>query len=259
MNKKLSVQILAGLLAGASASASMIEDFEGAWSGNGSVVANPDGTGNVLFLGGNQLVRIVLPGPGAGTLTFDVYDPGLTSQAGDVQGPRWGVGGTDLLNNAVFAGLRNGSGGDLDAGYYTSGTTPGSNSGGNGPSSPFNWFSPQWYQGPRQVTTLSEDPGLAEGGWSTWTFEIGSDNSVTIQGDWTGNTYEASGLTGGGQEFFAFGGSTSTVGGGNRGDVNGIYVDNISWNAIPEPGTLALWMLGVLALIQTKRTYTKNG
>jgi hypothetical protein len=225
------------------ASAAVVEDFESGWAGDGALVADPaGGAGTALFLDADttqvDVARIVLPTPGEGVLTVDVYDPGLISETGDAQGPRWGVAGMMPLQNAVMAAMMDKSFLGSEVGYaYTA--VPGADAGNNGPTSVFNWFSPSFFGGPRQSNA-----------WTTWTFTVHADQLVTIEAFGTSMTTTAA-MPGGGVEFIACGGSGSTN--TNRPGLNGFYVDNVAWTPVPEPMTLSLLALGGLGLIRRRR------
>ena len=200
----------------------VLQDFEGAFGGQGSIVADPADAGNkVLFLTGNtgsgspgELLSIPF-GSTPGTLTLDVYDFGATAwdpfsqnhftNPGSDYGPRWGIQG-DANNDSVMdnfwgAGIINKSFLNADQGYvYSSEVNTNSFTG--------SWFSPLFFSNPRRVKTspvgvlpssgnglqdigngTPENPETAgTGAWTTWEFVIaaGGDISITAKAGTTG-------------------------------------------------------------------------
>ena len=219
----------------------VVEDFESGWSGAGIVEMDPTGTSNALYLDTGEPAEIALPTGGAGVLTVDVYDMGWQAAdwSNDIQGPRWGVAGTDPLSNAVTAAMVHKDWLGGDGGYCYSGDAPGYNEGTrpddpttndneangyNGPSSGWNWFGPAWLSFPRQLEA-----------WSTWTFTVDAAGLVTITADFTAKSKATTvGLTDAAQYFVAYGGSNSTVH-PERQYYNGVYIDNITWTPAAAP------------------------
>jgi len=231
-------------LAATSASAAVLEDFE-AWTGAGTVVADPDDAGNsVLHLAGGQAIAIALPET-AGIMTVDVYDMGaVTHDAGQPNtegygdGPRWGVATAGNVASAA-AGIINKTFLDSSSGYGVSLETSRTSS----------WYSPMWYGGPRLVDSLAvigsgtwDDPEIpGDGAWTTWTFTIATDGSVTIENGVRSKTYSM----GSAAEMWLSGGRSGKM-------LNGTALfDNITF--VPEPATMSLLGLGALALIRRKR------
>jgi hypothetical protein len=245
--KKLSVLVIMALAA--SASAAVIEDFE-AWTGTGTVVADPDNAANsTLQLAGGEAIAIALPA-NAGIMTVDVYDMGATDH--DIgqpntnnsgYGPRWGV--ADVGNstsvaasiiNKTFLNSNNGYGWGYDLSRTSS------------------WWSPMWFGGPRNVDALQvigtgtwdnpEVPG--DGDWATWTFYINTSGTVTVT-DGNNTVMGAMRLNGvASTEMWLSGGRSGMV-------LNGTALfDNITFD-VPEPATMSLLALGGLAMLRRRR------
>jgi len=241
--KKLSVLVVLALAA--SASAAMLEDFE-AYSGTGTVVADPDDAGNsVLHLAGGEAIEIALPAS-AGIMRVDVYDMGAiehdlgepnTNNSG--YGPRWGVSNASGTSSAG-ASIVNKTSLEANQGYGYGYDTSRTGS----------WWSPMWFGAPRLVDQLDvigtgtwdnpEFPG--DGAWTTWTFTIGVGGPVTID---NGVNVHSLTLTdtaemwlSGGRSGFALNGTA--------------LFDNITFE-VPEPATMSLLALGGLALVRRRR------
>ncbi|MFW6154613.1 MAG: hypothetical protein ACOC95_05295 [Planctomycetota bacterium] len=214
----------------ATAQTVVVEDFESGWDGVGVVEMDPTNASNALYLDAGEYVEIALPNPGAGVLTVDMYDMGWLGEeySDDIQGPRWGVAGTDPTTNAVTAAMMHKPFLAGDSGYAWSGEVPGTDvytqdGPNNGPSSVFNWFGPFWMSFPRQSMA-----------WSTWTFTVDAAGLVTITADFTGKSVATTtGLTDAAQYFVACGGSASNQ--SQRWFYNGFYIDNIAWTPADAP------------------------
>ena len=177
----------------------VLEDFE---SGNGfsggTVVADPGNpTNNVLYVdGGVVTLDLAVPLEAGESISIRVYDHGKSAMddpaggipaadsrpAGSKYGWNLGVSGTYhwgvALVNKSFLGANAGYGW-TDA-YYDA-----------WPQSATSLWSMGWFGGPRQVGALSvigggtigdpEVPG--QGAWSTWTFTLNADGSMTLAND----------------------------------------------------------------------------
>jgi len=238
--------LLASVLFIASVPAAVLEDFEGAYAGPGTVVADPADAGNMALQlaladnGGGYFVAQVysldisaLAGSG-GTVSMDIYDYGKYFD-GSLDGARWGVEG-DLNSDAI--GLLERSWLGSEAGYafntsaYDNQTVTGIRTG--------SWFSAHFAGGPRQVTALDTDATAAvagnQGAWTTWSFTVDADGyiteivrgatvvigpSTTITGD-TGEARHVGSLT----TIWASAGRSNIFG------LDGLLIDNLAFEGV---------------------------
>ena len=212
INKFITVG-MAGMLAWATvASAAMIEDFEPgtSYSGHGTLQADPLDAGNqVLHLAGWDVATFAPLGT-AGTVTMKIYDFG---EVPTFNGPRWGVADADqstavaIIDKAwLDASMGYGMGQELSQ---------------NG-----DWWSPAYFGGPRQTDL-----------WTTWTFDVATDGAVTISAFLTGagspDMSTVYGTVDAMDSIWVSGGKFENV-------TEGVLVDDITFEAIPEPATLSL-------------------
>ena len=222
-------------LAASGAFAQIVEDFE---SGNsfsaGTVVANPEGTGNVLYVDGvSAVMTLGTPLTAGQGISMKVYDQGLSAMddpvtglpaadsrpAGHIYGWNVGVAGTYnfgvALVNKTFMGINGGYGWVFDDASW--------------PQTGSSVFSPSWFGGPRQVDALSiigtgtiaapEVPG--DGAWSTWTYMLNADATVTISNDGISHDPEYTTVT---LLETAF---TQVFAGSVTGNLGGVWIDDV--------------------------------
>jgi hypothetical protein len=248
------------LAASGGARAAIVDDFEGTYSGTGSVIVDPEDAGNhVLFLNNTQIANFVTSGT-TGTVTMRIYDFGVdtaTSTATTVYGPRWGVSdSTSNTANSAGATIINRGSIPSTSGYGMEGTnTPMTKTG--------SWFSPQYFAGPRQVDAL-DDPSTTDnegdGKWSTWTFLVNPDGTVKMSVTGIGTT-KTSGVVSGTMlvtdmhTIWIYGGSNPPAGVYNL----GVLVDDITFTAadpVPEPASLSILGLSGALLLPRRRGRT---
>ena len=179
MMKKQMTVCMAGLLAWAStASAKTLEDFEpgSSYSGPGTIQVDPDDAANkVLLLAGGEVATFI-PSAFRGTVTMKIYDFG---EIPTFNGPRWGIAGS---GESVAVTIIQKPSLPASAGYGM----------GQEITRDGDWWSPAYFGGPRQVVAL-DDPEIGgfegNGKWSTWTFYVNADGSVSITSFGHGKLY----------------------------------------------------------------------
>ncbi|MFW6154922.1 MAG: PEP-CTERM sorting domain-containing protein [Planctomycetota bacterium] len=234
----------------------MLEDFEPIAFSGGTVMVDPeDPENNALYVNGEvavlDLAAPLEPGEG---ISMRVYDQGKSAMdnaegtgpaedsrpAGTKYGWNIGVSGD---NNNWGVGLFNKSWLGANGGYAWC-------DGHDWPQTATSIWSAGWFGGPRQVDALSvigtgsiADPEVdGDGAWSTWTWMLSADGSLTITGE-AGERTTDPGVASNIDQVYV--GSHST-------DLGGLLIDDVQ--LIPEPATLSLLGLGgVLALIRRKR------
>jgi len=205
MIKKHMTVFMAGTVAWATAaSAAMLEDFEPgtSYSGAGTLQADPLDAGNqVLLLAGGEVATFI-PTAFEGTVTMKVYDFG---EIPTFNGPRWGIADVDesvavaiidkpwlLASQGYGMGLEVSQAGD--------------------------WFSPDYFGGPRQTDL-----------WTTWTFAVAADGSVTIS-SFASQAYGAVDAM-----------DSIWVSGGKAGNVTqGVLIDDITFLSAADENPLIL-------------------
>ncbi len=184
--KRLSLLVIV-VLSASVASAAVLEDFDGAYTGPGALVTDPaDPTNTVLHLaevdGTNnaEVYQIAVPDT-AGVFSVRIYDFGANDEKVDSRyGPRWGFTGNGALPATVMTLMYK----SWLSGYkgYVANENTGTVM--TSPTDPI--YSVYWAIGTvgRYVKALDDlatpDVDEAQGAWSTWTFEVATDGTITV-------------------------------------------------------------------------------
>ena len=185
--EKLSLLVIV-LLSVSVASAEVLEDFQGTYTGAGTLMADPEDSANtVLHLAAEdgtnnaEVFQIAAPDT-AGVVTMRLYDFGANTEKVDSRyGPRWGV----LGDGGVFTSCMNILYKSYISGYkgYTYNQTQST------PLTPTGAiYSPNWtdglYTSGRYVKALDDiatpDVDESQGAWATWTFTVADAETVTV-------------------------------------------------------------------------------
>lgn len=217
MTKKFITVGMAGILAWATAaSAAMIEDFEPgtSYAGFGTLQADPLDAGNQVLNLAAWDIATFAPSAAAGTVTMKIYDFGGVPT---FNGARWGVADADQSTAVAI----------IDKTWLDANTGYGM---GQELSQNGDWWSPAYFGGPRQTAQ-----------WTTWTFDVATDGAVTIEAFLVG-----AGAPDMSQAYGTVDAMDSIwISGGKFGQSLGVLVDDITFEAIPEPATLSL--VGIFA------------
>ena len=227
MTKKFITVGAAGILAWATAaSAAMIEDFEPgtSYAGFGTLQADPLDAGNQVLNLAAWDIATFAPSAAAGTVTMKIYDFGGVPT---FNGARWGVADVDQSSAVAIidktwldASMGYGMGQELSQ---------------NG-----DWWSPGYFGGPRQT-----------GAWTTWTFDVAANGDTTISAHLVGagapDISQANGVVDAMDSI--------RISGGKFGQSQGVLVDDITFEAIPEPATLGLVGIFAGAMLFVRRRF----
>lgn len=249
------------------ASAGYVADFESANPFSGGTLSTTfahGGSTQSLYLAAGVQATLAVPAEYAGNpvrVSMWVYDLGkwidrtVTGHPTDAYGSRWGVaGGTfgagQSVGATIIERLSLASGGGY--GYSTESST-----------STGSWYSPSYYStravlsanggtndGSGWVMGTAADPGV----WTYWQFDIATDGAVSFFRDSrpvVTTNYASNPLTLGGEatRVWLFGGRTGTVGA----PLAALYVDDVEISIVPEPATMGLLGLGLVALLRRRR------
>lgn len=216
---------------GAFAELQVIEDFESGHSFSaGTVVADPADAGNsVLYVGGGRLAVLALPGGASSDITVSmrVYDGGqsmhdVVSGSADMTGYGFNLGVTGTYNWGVTllqkAWLNSNGGYGWTHTFFDT-----------WPRVPTSIYSCGYFGGPRQVTSLAtvgsgtpespEIPGV--GAWSTWSFTLAPDMTVTVVNDGITNPRVSQPVETAISSIFVIGGKNDSQ------VLAGVYIDDV--------------------------------
>lgn len=236
------------LLAPAAWAVEYVADFE---SSNpfsaGTLVGDQAASGaQSLYLAAGDLATLDIPAALLGrdiVVTMMVFDQGrwidrtVAGYPTSVYGPRWGVSGLDgtLARIDCAATI-------IEKTFLTSENGYGFSGAAGTESRTGNWYSPQWFGGPRQCT-LSADGGSNPGSgwvmgtpgtgrWTRWTFTVAASGEVTLRmaGSATTRTHN---LGGSADQLWLFGGRAHATAGL---PLAGVWIDDVRiWAADPLP------------------------
>jgi len=222
---KLSLLVVV-LLSVSAASAAVLEDFEGAYSGAGTLVVDPENPANtVLHLAAadgtnNAEVYQVAAPEATGVVTMRIYDFGANTIKEDSHyGPRWGVlGDGEQMTSCMNIMYRSWISGFKGYVYNAAQGVP--------PTPTSTLTSPTWAPGlstaGRYVKALDDiaTTGVDEsqGAWATWTFKV-PDAATVLVGVQANDVVDANGVYTSGPVLVTDAGPISPVG-----QLTGIFV-----------------------------------